>query len=200
MLGAGTIRIWPGCAACAFSSHSRTQDRRQCAHFAAARPHPLLSAAGAADLHGRSDMEQLNDSTPAAAAAAQEFRKIPIVLLSGFLGAGKTTMLKHILENKAGLRIGAVVNDVAAVNIDAKLTRGVAGMGEDTVQLQNGCACCSAAEELFVSIEQLVELSEKKGVPYDYIIIEGSGVAEPKLIRERFQEFPASQGLQIWCF
>ena len=123
----------------------------------------------------------------AAVAPPTQFKKVPVVLLSGFLGAGKTTMLKHILENKAGLKVGAVVNDVAAVNIDAKLTRGVDGMQEDTVQLQNGCACCSASEELFVSIEQLIRLSIRKRQRYDYIIIEGSGVSEPKLIRERFQ-------------
>ena len=127
---------------------------------------------------------------------AMSIKKVPVVLLSGFLGAGKTTMLKHILENKAGLRVGAVVNDVAAVNIDAKLTREVSGMSNDTVQLQNGCACCSASEELFVSVEQLIRLSIRRRARYDYVIIEGSGVSEPKMIRERFQQ-AEEQGLPI---
>ena len=79
---------------------------------------------------------------------------VPMTLLSGFLGTGKTTTLKHLLENTEGYKIGVVVNDVAAVNIDAKL---VAGDSKgDMVELQNGCACCSIADELFTSVEKLV--------------------------------------------
>ena len=80
-------------------------------------------------------------------------RPVPMTLLSGFLGTGKTTTLKHLLENTDGLKIGVVVNDVAAVNIDSKLvakeTKG------EMVELQNGCACCSIADELFTSVEKL---------------------------------------------
>lgn len=132
-------------------------------------------------------MSEANLEQPAAAAPP---RKTPITLLSGFLGAGKTTLLREMLQNKEGLRIGIVVNDVAAVNIDAKLMKGVGGGGsapDDTVELQNGCACCSAAEEFMQAIDKLVELAERRGVPYDHIVVESTGVAEPNEVRSIFQ-------------
>jgi G3E family GTPase len=104
-----------------------------------------------------------------------------------FFSAGKSTLLKHILENKEGLKIACIVNDVASINIDAKLAREVDD-SSDTVELQNGCACCSASEELFVSIENLLRMSIKKRTRYDHIVIEATGVAEPKQVREKFQE------------
>ena len=112
----------------------------------------------------------------------------PITLLSGFLGAGKTTLLKHLLENKAGLKVGLLVNDVAEINIDAALVSkktGGASAAEDTVELQNGCACCTAAEEFLQGIEQLMKLSRERGTPWDHIVIESSGVAEPREVRAR---------------
>ena len=120
---------------------------------------------------------------------------VPITLLSGFLGAGKTTLLKHLLENKQGLRIGIIVNDVAEINIDASLVAvrrdadgennsGGSAAQEDTVEMANGCACCSAAEELLVSIEKLMNISETRKLEWDHIVIETSGVAEPGEIRD----------------
>ena len=110
----------------------------------------------------------------------------PITLLSGFLGAGKTTLLKHLLENKAGLKVGLLVNDVAEINIDAALVSkktGGAAAPDDTVELQNGCACCTAAEEFLQGIEHLMKLSRERGIPWDHIVIESSGVAEPREVR-----------------
>ena len=111
-----------------------------------------------------------------------------------------------MLEGGEAGRVGCVVNDVAEVNIDAKLVRktgvkSVDGAGPggappgkrvadlaDTVELDNGCACCTAGDDLFQALAQLVTLSKKRGRPFDRIIIENSGVAEPANIRDRFQE------------
>eukprot|EP01043_Picozoa_sp_COSAG02_P094727 COSAG02_NODE_31145_length_538_cov_1.339408_1_plen_144_part_10 len=120
--------------------------------------------------------------------AAKEPDKIPISLLSGFLGAGKTTLLRHILTNKEGTKVGIIVNDVAEINIDAKLVRNQdkGGVGEDyavgktdMVELQNGCVCCSASDELFTNLDRLITNNRRAdGRPdYDHIVIECSGVA-----------------------
>ena len=124
----------------------------------------------------------------------------PITLLSGFLSAGKTTLLKELLQNKAGLKVGVLVNDVAEINIDAALVSKRTGgemAKEDTVELQNGCACCSAAEEFLQGIESLMKLSRERGTPWDHIVIEGSGVAEPREIRDNFRN--ALLGVVSFC-
>ncbi|CAM9680657.1 unnamed protein product, partial [Hapterophycus canaliculatus] len=117
--------------------------------------------------------------------------RVPITLISGFLGAGKTSLLQSLLKNRQGVRIGMVVNDMAEVNVDAKLVRddpNALGAGADSVELQNGCICCSMSQELFVSVSQLVEMSEAKGTPYDHVVIESSGISEPKSVRSVFQD------------
>ncbi|CAN0257884.1 unnamed protein product [Ectocarpus sp. 6 AP-2014] len=117
--------------------------------------------------------------------------RVPVTLISGFLGAGKTSLLQSLLKNRQGIRIGMVVNDMAEVNVDAKLVRddpNAQGADSDTVELQNGCICCSMSEELFVSINHLVERAEARGAPYDHIVIESSGISEPKSVRSTFQD------------
>ena len=124
--------------------------------------------------------------------AASE-KKIPVTVLSGFLGSGKTSFLQHIIRNNENSKqkIGLVVNDMAAVNVDSKLIKAqTLGSfdGIDTVELQNGCVCCTLADDLMSSVSRLVGLSNAKGVDYDHIIVECSGIAEPRKIRELFQE------------
>ncbi|KAK2075863.1 hypothetical protein QBZ16_001605 [Prototheca wickerhamii] len=122
-------------------------------------------------------------------------RSVPVTMLSGFLGAGKTSLLRHVLQH-SGLKIGCIVNDVAAVNIDAKLIRADQNRADpssttdlaDTIELANGCACCSIADELMLSFANLIELSDRRETPYDRIILENSGVAEPQNIRDQFSD------------
>jgi len=122
-----------------------------------------------------SEKEEIKEPTPA-----------PITLLSGFLGAGKTSCLQNLLTNNEGIKIGIVVNDVASVNIDSKLLsnpNNVIG-GEETVELQNGCACCSLADELLTSVEKLTDNGRRQ---FDSIVIELSGVADPVAVKDNWQ-------------
>ncbi|MFC9862660.1 MULTISPECIES: CobW family GTP-binding protein [unclassified Streptomyces] len=100
--------------------------------------------------------------------------QIPVVVLAGFLGSGKTTLLNHLLRNRAGNRIGVIVNDFGAIEIDAMT---VAGQVGSTVSLGNGCLCCAVdASELDTFLETLTRPSAR----LDVIVIEASGLAEPQ--------------------
>ncbi|MET7684662.1 GTP-binding protein [Streptomyces sp. NPDC005423] len=102
-------------------------------------------------------------------------RQIPVVVLAGFLGSGKTTLLNHLLHRSGGSRIGAVVNDFGAIEIDAMAVAGA--LGDSTVSLGNGCLCCAVdASELDSYLERLARPSA--GI--DVIVIEASGLAEPQ--------------------
>ncbi len=106
-----------------------------------------------------------------------EFKTIPITLVTGYLGSGKTTLLNHILNNKKGYKCAVIVNDIGEVNIDADLIEkgGIVGKKEESlVALQNGCICCTLRQDL---IEQLYEIVKQK--KFDHIIIEASGICEP---------------------
>ncbi|MBX9397620.1 GTP-binding protein [Streptomyces sp. TRM72054] len=102
-------------------------------------------------------------------------QQIPVVVLAGFLGSGKTTLLNHLLHRSAGSRIGAIVNDFGAIEIDAMAVAGA--LGDSTVSLGNGCLCCAVdASELDGYLERLA----RPGTGIDVIVIEASGLAEPQ--------------------
>ncbi|MPY34210.1 GTP-binding protein [Streptomyces adustus] len=102
-------------------------------------------------------------------------QQIPVIVLAGFLGSGKTTLLNHLLHRSGGSRIGAIVNDFGAIEIDAMAVAGA--LGDSTVSLGNGCLCCAVdSSELDVFLDRLAQPSA--GI--DVVVIEASGLAEPQ--------------------
>lgn len=117
---------------------------------------------------------------------------IPVLLLTGYLGSGKTTLVNHILANKRGIKFAVIVNDIGEVNIDAALIErgGVVGKKDDSlVALQNGCICCTLKTDL---IEQMFEIMKMQR--FDYIVIEASGICEPEPIAQTLCSIPRMGG------
>lgn len=114
--------------------------------------------------------------------------EIPVLLLTGYLGSGKTTLVNHILSNERGIRFAVIVNDIGEVNIDASLIQkgGVVDTADDSlVALQNGCICCTLKMDLVKQIEDIIALHR-----FDYIVIEASGICEPAPIAQTICSIP----------
>lgn len=119
-------------------------------------------------------------------------QKLPVTVLSGFLGAGKTTLMNHVLNNRHGLKVAVIVNDMSEVNIDADLIRdGGANLSrtdEKLVEMTNGCICCTLRDDLLKEVRALAE-SER----FDYLLIESTGIAEPLPVAATF-DFRTEEG------
>lgn len=120
---------------------------------------------------------------------AMDSKDVPVLLLTGYLGSGKTTLVNHILANRKGIRFAVIVNDIGEVNIDASLIQkgGVVDQKDDSlVALQNGCICCTLKTDLVDQIFGLIRSGK-----FDYIVIEASGICEPEPIAQTICSIPS---------
>ena len=118
-----------------------------------------------------------------------DLNKIPVTVITGFLGAGKTTLIRHLMANPQGKRLAVLVNEFGSVGVDGDILKSCADENcpvENIVELANGCICCTVADDFIPTIEALMALPQRP----DHILIETSGLALPKPLLKAF-DWPA---------